>query len=106
MNKSITEQPGVASDKWKANESVGQESVQGGGRSCSETVRETVLHLHAKNEVGVRAGRFTDVAPLSYESCPVVAIAQTGLEEAGGLHYLASVSEPVDGCHRDDQAWR
>jgi hypothetical protein len=72
MNESVTEQPGVASDRWKANERVEQESVQGKGRSCSEAVRETGLHQHAKNEVGVRAGRFADVAPLGWESCPLL----------------------------------
>jgi hypothetical protein len=94
MNESVTEQPGVASDRWKANESIEQETVQGEGRSCSETVRETGLHQHAKNEVGVRAGRFVDVAPLGCESCPSLQLLKlaTGLEEAGGLHYLASVS--------------
>jgi hypothetical protein len=94
MNESVTEQPGVASDKWKANESDEQESGQGEGRSCSETVRETVSHQYAKNEVGVPAGRFAEVAPLGCEPCPLLQLLKlaTGLEEAGGLHYLASVS--------------
>ena len=75
------------------NERVEQESVQGEGRSCSETVRETVLDQHAKNEVGVPAGRFADVAPLGCEPCPLLQLLKlaTGLEGAGGLHYLASV---------------
>ena len=60
-------------------------------------VRETVLHQHAKNEVGVRAGRFVDVAPLGCESCPLLRLLKlaTGLEEAGGLHHLASVNAPL-----------
>lgn len=58
---------------------------------------KTTLHQHAKNEVGVRAGRFADVAPLGCESCPLLRLLKlaTGLEEAGGLHYIASVSEDV-----------
>jgi hypothetical protein len=57
-------------------------------------VREAVLHQLAKNEVEVRAGRFADVAPLGCESCTLLRLLKlaTGLEEAGGLHYLASVS--------------
>lgn len=51
---------------------------------------KTALHQHAKIEVGVRAGRFTNVAPLGCESCPLVVIALLALIVGLNLRLLPS----------------
>jgi hypothetical protein len=63
MNKSITEQLRVVSDKWKANESVEQESVQGEGRLCSETCSRKRLCI---NMPRLRSGCGLEDLPMSH----------------------------------------